>query len=256
MAYQLEIVLMIILSTLVIAAITIGLVVFVKKYNQNMIFKEQEHENQVLSLKNDSLTDMVHKIESEKYRIAKDLHDEIGPLVSILRFTSSPSMFKSEKEYQQHLQILDSLASKVKDTCLDLAPSVLMKFGFETALAHFSNAANSSFNITFHAIDLLDKLEQPMSYKINLYRVLSELINNILKYGETENLDVIVAEQTDGLQIFLDYFGQGLNNEEFEANKEGSKGIGLISITERLNFLNASIDFSKTDMNCQLTIKL
>lgn len=256
MAYQLEIVLMIILSTLVIAAITIGLVLFVKKYNQNMVFKEQEHENQVLSLKNDSLTEMVHKIESEKYRIAKDLHDEIGPLVSILRFTSSPSMFKSEKEYEQHLQILDSLASKVKDTCLDLAPSVLMKFGFETALSHFSNTSSSKFTVEFHDIDLLDKLEQPLSYKINLYRVLSELINNVLKYGATENLDVIVEDIEGSTQIYLDYNGNGLNNEEFEANKEGSKGIGLISITERLNFLNASIDFSKTDMNCQLTIKL
>lgn len=247
---------MIILSTMVIAAITFGLVLFVKKYNQNMIFKEQEHNNHVLSLKNDSLVEMVHKIESEKYRIAKDLHDEIGPLISILRFTSSPSMFKSEKEYTQHLNILDSLATKVKDTCLDLAPSVLMKFGFETALAHFSTSADASFKIHFHDLQLLDNLEQPLSYKINLYRVLSELINNILKYGETETLDLMV-EKTDGdTFIYLDYHGNGLSNEEFEANKEHSSGIGLISITERLNFLNGTIDFSKTDMICQLTIKL
>lgn len=256
MAYHLEITLLIILSTLVIAAITIGLFVFVKKYNQNMVFKEQEHENQVLSLKNESLVDMVHKIESEKYRIAKDLHDEIGPLVSILRFTTDPKKFNSEKEHQQYVQILDSLSNKIKDTCLDLAPSVLMKFGFETALAHFTTDSDSRFQVTFDNLEALDQIDAQLSYKINLYRVLSELINNVLKYGETEQLNLKVRSQEAGKVILLDYAGKGLSNEEFERNKEESKGIGLISITERLHFLNASIDFSKTDSNCLLTITL
>lgn len=256
MANDLEIVLMIILSTLVIIAITIGLVYFVKKYNQNLVLKEQEYERTLLSLKNESLVEMVHKIESEKYRIAKDLHDEIGPLISILSFNSSPKMFNSEKEYQQHIQILNSMAAKVKDTCLDLAPSVLMKFGFETALAHFSKGADSSFMIQFNNIQLLDEMDQPQSYKTNLYRVLSELINNILKYGETSSLNISVQSTSTNPKVLLSYTGKGLTNEEFETNKENSTGIGLISITERLHFLNGTIDFNKNELTCLLTIKL
>jgi signal transduction histidine kinase len=238
---------MILLTSGAFFVMILFLLLFVFKSLENQRNKQILHKFEVIQLKSENLERLISKTEDEKYRISKDLHDEIGPLLSILKINAT-------SEGREH-EIIDKISMKIKEVCFDLAPALLLNFGFEAALDYFQ-VHQKNIKFKFEDFDKLDNSKLSDSEKTNLFRIISELVNNIIKHGKSKLVNIVIHENMNNLKIHIYYEGIGMTNEIFSDKKLNNKSIGLISITERLMLLNAIISFEKKESICEICIQL
>ena len=179
--------------------------------------------------------------EKERNRVGKELHDGISPLLSTINlFVQS---LKKPKEhvvqndlYQRIENVLHETIKSISEISNNLSPHILYNFGLNTAIErfieNFSRICN--INIDFNS-DLNGKT--PDKYKITIYRVTTELLNNTYKYA---NATEIIISITKNSMFEFDYKDNG---DGFEVKNaiSSKKGMGLFNIINRIESLNGKI---------------
>ena len=198
----------------------------------NTLLKEQE-------LK--SVSDMLEVQESERKRIASDLHDRLGSMLSTVKlyFGSVEEQIEKMKEqnkehYNKANLLLDEACEEVRKISHDLISGELLKFGLLPALTQLcktiEGANKLKINLLFFGMD--NRLDN--SVEIPVYIIIQELINNILKHSKAtdvtiqlnkteNNLNVVVEDNGIGFDIASVKNGMGLKNIETRVNKFNGK---------------------------------
>ena len=169
---------------------------------QNKI-QELENEKQLLA------TEAVLKgQESERARLARDLHDGLGGMLSGIKHslnTMKGNMIMTEnnvQSFERSIDMLDSSIREMRRVAHNLMPESLVKFGLDAALKDFCNDINNigALKITYQSFGLEGKvIEQTIS--ITIYRIVQELVNNIMKHAQARQ--AIVQVTTDAKQISI-----------------------------------------------------
>ena len=177
--------------------------------------------------------------EKERKRIAKDLHDSIGSMLSTVKlyFSSLESKVKyletkNVAQYEKANELLDSAVQQVREISHDMVSGTLMQFGLQNALTELANGIQQSTEVRY-IVSLNNSLvELPGEYEIHLYRIVQELTNNTLKHAKATmiTLSSEIIENT----VHLNYRdnGIGYNPSALKA------GIGLKNLAERIAELN------------------
>ena len=238
-----------ILITLFLAT---AIILFVVYYQRKMLLKEarirlMEQEKQITLFKAS-----VEVEEQQKEKIARNLHDEINPLLVILKLNLSRHRMAAKKNafdpetLKADSDLLDKAIEGIRTTCLDLIPSFLMEFGLLKALEeHIRNVQqidllNAEFEnrISYDELDIFDKQDQ-----LNIYRISLEILNNLFKHSKCTAFKMTTQNIEKKLIIEFSHNGKGVSNEEMEIFTENSKGLGLKSLKARALILNANIDY-------------
>ena len=204
-----------------------------KLYQQQLLVVKRENELQ-------SVKALITGEEKERTRIAKELHDGLsGLLGSIkLRFSAfSQSLGSGQKtDYAQALGLLDDASREVRQISYNLMPEVLLKFGLVEALQSYFNNINQSntLQIDFQALGLTERLAP--SLELTLYRILQELVNNIIKHSNATEVLVQISRLDHLLTVTVEDDGVGFSPEQ------ASGGIGLESIRSRVDYLSGKLD--------------
>jgi|GEM_PF-622116 len=177
--------------------------------------------------------------EKERKRIAKDLHDSIGSMLSTVKlyFSSLESKVKyletkNVAQYEKANELLDSAVQQVREISHDMVSGTLMQFGLQNALTELANGIQQSTEVRY-IVNLNNSLvDLPGEYEIHLYRIVQELTNNTLKHAKATmiTLSSEIIENT----VHLNYRdnGIGYNPSALKA------GIGLKNLAERIAELN------------------
>lgn len=183
--------------------------------------------------------------ENERKRLAKELHDGLGPLLSNLKMTLS-ALAPAPDENQQELirnmkQVVNESIMAIREISNNLSPHVLENFGLLSALKAFTGKVGEGSKIRFDMEEnIADKRFHP-NLEIALYRVLCELVTNTLKHsGATE---VFIRINLSGELLLIDYYDNGAGIES-EKQLSGSKGMGLSNMVSRLKSVNSKIVFN------------
>jgi PAS domain S-box-containing protein len=182
--------------------------------------------------------------EEERGRIAKDLHDGLGPLLStckiylhnirLSKFTENES-----KSYQKLGDLINESLIGVKEISNNLSPHILRNFGLVPALNSFIGKLSEFMHITikcdFNAPNRYDEIVE-----ITLYRISTELLINSFKYSEADLISISVLELDNKLKLFYTDNGKGFDYFETMNMK---KGLGLFNINSRINSIGGTILF-------------
>lgn len=208
-------------------------------------------------IKKKLLNTIIQTEEEERKRVAQELHDGLGPILSTVKlltqtyfFTAANEEFKSKLESEINSSI-DEAINNISIISNKLSPQILNDFGLKVALERFIQKLKNVSNLK---ISLNCKIAQKIKkdVEISLYRVVAELINNTIKYADAENVIVEIEEKDN--QIFADFIddGSGLSadvvvDEEINASKTG---LGLFNIKNRIESLNG--DFKIINLNIRI----
>lgn len=173
--------------------------------------------------------------EKERARLAGDLHDELGPLLSIGKMYVQ--MLQEEKDaYQQKVLIgkiyenIDYALRTMRNISNNLSPHLLRNFGLQTALESFFSKVQEAYPVSIQAeFEFSDRL--PEFYETSLYRAIIELVHNSLRHGEASSISLKVTRHEE--KVIIEYVdnGKGFNLTLLE---KPDKGIGLLNIRSRI----------------------
>lgn len=180
--------------------------------------------------------------EQERSRLAKDLHDGLGGMLSGIKFsfqTMKGNLILTPENaqlFERSLDMLDSSIMEMRRVAHNLMPENLIKFGLDAALKDFCNDIQQSGVLKINYISIgIDEAELEQSAALSIYRIIQELVNNILKHAEAKQ--ALVQLTKNGNLILLDVEDDG---KGFEHTKMLlSTGIGWSNIKSRLEYLGA-----------------
>lgn len=234
------------------------------KNKQRVTQQQQELQQQkIAELEKDkqlyAIDAMLKGQEEERSRIAKDLHDGLGGMLSgtKLSFINMKENLVLTPEnivlFDKSLSMLDSTISDLRKVAHNLMPEALVKFGLEEALRDFCNSIQSSagLNVVFQQVG--EKRKLPNTAEVFTYRIIQELVNNAIKHADATQIIVQLNVNTHQLSITVEDDGKG-----FDINKiANSKGNGMDNIKYRVQYFNGTLDIvtapgSGTSVNIEL----
>jgi two-component system NarL family sensor kinase len=211
-----------------------------KRKLQRQQIKELEKERQLTTVQA-----VLKGEEQERSRLAKDLHDGLGGMLSGIKFsfqTMKGNLImtpQNQQTFERSMDMLDSSIKEMRRVAHNMMPESLVRFGLETALKDYCNDINSSgaLQISYQSFGLEDyNFEQTMA--ITIYRIIQELINNILKHAAAKTAIVQITKSDSLLAITVEDDGKGFDPGIFDQ----SKGMGWINIRNRVDFLKGKLD--------------
>lgn len=189
--------------------------------------------------------------ETERHRIAEQLHDEVGAILSSVRLHFSNikthSMDTGDHQlYDKSKILLDDAIQKVRGISHNLHSTLLKEFGLNDAVSHFiSKTVQGTLIQTEVELDERSIILNPQT-DIGIYRIIQELLNNILKHAKATSIKVSSTVMNNILCYKIGYNGEGLSQEEFEILRYKPDGLGLKNIMNRIIFLKGNIHYEKT----------
>jgi signal transduction histidine kinase len=201
-----------------------------------------------------------HKlIEDERNRVAKDLHDGLGGLLSGVKL-SLQSITGNVIISDQHavalkriLSQLDNAISEMRRVAHSMMPESLMRFGLVQAIEDFCYDLNESkiVQLKLYHHGLEQRLDS--SAEITLFRIIQELVNNAIKHAEATNVMIHLVRIENQLTLTVEDNGTGFDINSIKKNK----GMGLSNIQSRINFLKGNLEIdSQPDIGTSFYITI
>lgn len=213
----------------------------------NILRKEQikflERQQQIVSLQS-----MINGQETERTRIAKDLHDGLGGLFSTIKMLFSTlqhekAELKTEPLFMKSYDMINTASEEVRRIAHNMMPEVLIKLGLVQATQELCNSisAGKLLNVSMQAYGMDKRLNA--STEIMLFRILQELLNNIIKHSQASEAIIQFNREGNRLSVTVEDNGRGFNLAE----TDGKTHAGLSSVESRVSYLNGklSIDSQK-----------
>jgi signal transduction histidine kinase len=228
----------------IIFIIGVGVVLLYQHFQKNLFSQKLKQETLKAAHQNELLRSSIHAQEQERKRIAQDLHDELGAVLSIMRMNMvmlEQQNKNSEGNLLAGLQNVRSLSesaiNSVRAISHRLMPPQLEAFGListlESAIDQINTAGKIHIGLT--APDALPEI--PWAISLGLYRIIMELTNNTIKHADANQIELEISIHSTLITCRFADNGKGLPAEHI------GKGLGHMSIEGRVNSLNGKFEF-------------
>lgn len=234
----------IVLIVIIIAIVAVGYLL----YNRYKLRKQQEFNEEIIRQQSIRSKAIIEAEEKERTRIAKDLHDGVGQQLSAIKLMiNSIKVEQNEHEKTNKLetlsQLTDDSVKEVRAVSHNMMPNALLRMGLASAIREFIDKISNTglIKINLQIVGLTQKLEK--TTESVLYRVIQELVNNIIKHAQANQLDIqIINHDEEILNIIVEDNGIGFDTKDLN----NFKGIGLKNMISRIEYLNGTINFDSS----------
>lgn len=209
------------------------------------IRKEMAEKERLASLieaqKDAHLKDLVQTQDDERKRIARDLHDSLGSMLSSvkLRFNGLQKDFSRKvpekaARFEENISLLDNAIHEVRRIAHNMLPVSLKRFGLQAALQTFVDQLNDSekLNVDLQILGLNRRL--PEQIEVAAYRICQELVQNVIKHANTSSMRMQLIAHQDTLNLIVEDEGKGMQKSEVSA------GFGFVTIQSKINLFKGS----------------
>ncbi len=222
------------------------------KYQRSMERLREQQQNQLIEA-------AVRSEETERHRIAETLHDEVGAILSsaklhLLGIKAELLDERDQKLHEKGRELLNDVIGKVRGISHTLHSNILKEFGLNEAIRHFVRKVTEGVipNATT-ALDDNYKTDNPDN-DISIYRMVQELVNNILKYANASEFLISSTLNGNELNLVIFHNGDGLTQEQFEELRYQKEGLGLKNIQNRVILLKGTIHFNNGSEGYRINI--
>src|SRR5688572_11720389 len=235
------------LATVAMLVLAGFIILFVVFYQKKMIEEQLKRQKLELDFQQKMMEAALESQESERRRLAGDLHDSIGGMLSTIRvgLTTIGKLLPDPQVIDESKQMLDDTITSVRRISRDLMPSTLEKFGFVHAIKELCERfqATSKIEIHFSETGHIEALESKQR-ELMVFRIVQELLNNAVKHAQASRIEVAL-ELTDLLRVSVTDDGIGFDAEQEKADRQSGKGLGLYNIENRARLLGGVIEFER-----------
>jgi signal transduction histidine kinase len=200
--------------------------------------QQLEQENKLLAM-----SSMIEGQEAERKRIAQDLHDGLGGLLSSVKaqlnlIQHHVAKLESGNLYQKANTLIDNASAELRRISHNMMPSSLSRLGLVAALEDLcaSLRADHRLDVDLEIFGLNERLNE--TTEVMLYRIVQELCNNVVKHAQASSLLVQINKAQDEVFLIVEDNGVGMD----PGVPEHANGIGMKSIESRVKFLNGTMD--------------
>jgi signal transduction histidine kinase len=185
--------------------------------------------------------------ESERRHIARELHDEIGQALTMVKINlqtiqrlSDPALISQQAD--ETIKIIEPTLQQVRNLSLRLRPSLLDDLGLVAALRWYLDrqSRRADFALQFNADPLMKRL--PAETETACFRIVQEAITNVIKYSEAKEVDVVLRQVDRFLELIVRDTGIGFNVALAQAKAAEGGSFGLLSMAERALLVGGSFD--------------
>lgn len=242
-----------ILITPVMLVLAVGIIVFVVHYQRRML-QHQEQLRKLQAIKQQQLLEATfHAQEEERRRVARDLHDEVGAMLALVKLNLYQLVNKVKVKDDELLsaadkmkQQLDEVLGSVRRISHDLMPVVLEKMGLAYALDALrrSLAVTGQLELTFSCNDKSKRLSP--KHELLLFRMVQELLNNTLKHAQASQVAIDLEFKDSATLLTYTDNGMGFDLEALRQEQTPEGGLGIMSLQSRAALLNGHINLSSS----------
>jgi signal transduction histidine kinase len=219
---------------ILITAITLSIII---AYFLVSIIRQQRRN---LALQRENIMAEVNAMERERTRIANDLHDDVSPILSVIRFQINSIAVKNdedEAQIEQASEHLDNLIQRLREISNNLMPVSLQRKGLVVSIAEYLKHVENSARIKVH-FQSGNSIEVPQEKSINIYRIIQEVVHNCIKHAKATEMALQIEAGNRNLSILYKDNGIGFN---FDAAEKNSTGFGLKSLKSRVHILDGTM---------------
>ncbi|WP_430409516.1 sensor histidine kinase [Kordia sp.] len=189
-----------------------------------------------------SIDAMIAGQEKERQRIAEDLHDDLGGLMATINLhLENIGSEHSPKALDKTKTLLGEAYEKIRSISHVKNAGVMANKGLLIAVNDMATKVNASNQIHIEVIDygLNERLEN--SLELSLFRMIQELITNIIKHAEATKATIQLTQHSQNLNIIVEDNGKGFDSKNLQET-----GIGLDNIKKRITHLNGKLTIDST----------
>ncbi|MCF6296733.1 MAG: histidine kinase [Flavobacteriaceae bacterium] len=230
-----------------------------RKFNEVKLEKiSKEKYSEKIQLQKIQSSQIVEAQEEERKRIAKDIHDGIGQMLTALKFNiesiNTSNIESTSNKVDKLKEGLSVLIKEVRSVTFNLTPPELSDYGIVPAL---NKLAIKLSNYTGRNIYFENKSNFKGRFdslvETNLYRVVQEAVNNALKYADSNYILISLSHSESIMSIIIDDDGKGFDVKKL--NKDS--GMGLFFMKERISYINGRIFMNSIkDQGTRITINI
>lgn len=183
--------------------------------------------------------------ERERRKLAADLHDEVGPLLSSMNMNLSLLARKQISDDKREMinevtSILKNTIGTVREISHNISPQVLSTYGLASAINAFISDKKKLIAINFE--NTLGNRRFLEVKELMLYRIVKELVNNTLKYANSTEINMSLEETNSQVRFCFQDNGKGFNPDELSLKP--NKGLGLLNIINRVNTIGGKYNLN------------
>lgn len=215
-----------ILMSLIIAVVIIYFFVSIIRYHRRYMRLQREKIFAEITIR-----------EAERKRIAGDLHDSLGPLLSAVKLNISSVDVESAEDRQvldKTGKYLDEIIGSLRRISHDLLPNTLERKGLVEAIREFINQVNTRQSLNIQLF-IVKEISIPREKEIHIFRMIQEIVHNTIKHSGANTLQIGFSEEGGHLLCLTKDNGKGFDKEKALS---GSHGLGLRSLESRCEILN------------------
>jgi PAS domain S-box-containing protein len=202
--------------------------------------------------------------EDERKRIAREIHDELGQALTVLklRLRSVEKRLRKNQvalreDCENLLQYTDEIVKIVRRISRELTPSILEDLGFTAAVRWLVDSfrKDQAIKIALDTADINNLLVKDA--QIVVYRILQEALNNITKHAQAQHVAVLIREFENKLLFCVEDDGKGFDMEQVSERDPTERGLGLKTMHERALMVNGSLDLvSQEGKGTRITLSI
>lgn len=245
----------------VMLLLALGVIGFMVLY-QKRLHQHQENLQKLQATRHQQLLEATMQAqEEERRRVARDLHDEIGTMLSLVKlnlYQLAPVMEGANDELRavegNIKQLLDEVIGSVRRISQDLMPVVLEKMGLQQALEALRRSVpeTSGVQVTLICDDKSRRLEPKL--ELMLFRIVQELLNNSLKHAQANAISIKL--QLTEKEATVHYADNGVGFDYLEVQQKG-QGMGVVTLQSRVDLLRGKIEIrSLAGVGTQVEVKV
>ena len=216
-------------------------------HNRNKIKQEARLQKEVMRQQEMATEAVIEAEEHERSRIARDLHDGVGQMMSAakmnLSFAGEHIKAGTEEKiaFDKALILVDESCKEVRAVSHNMMPNALIKTGLASAVRNFINNIESpSLKVQLYTEGLNESINK--NTESVLYRVLQECVNNVVKHSGASNLDIALIKDESGINATIEDNGKGFDTTDTKK----FDGIGLDNMQKRISFLKGTIEWQSS----------
>ena len=230
------------IAVVLLSAIIIFLIVYRNKQRRNrekLELLQKQNEVEVLNA-------VIDGEEKERSRLARELHDGVGGILSASKMHLS--LIEEDNQYASRYgalknvsSMLDHASQEIRTIAHNLFPDILLTHGLDAALSNYcQRMRNAGLNIEYYCLGDIPKLNN--RFKLMVYRAVQELVNNVMKHARADHVLVQLSHHNNMMSVVVEDNGAGFDTS-------GPKGMGLLTLEDKIKNLDGRLSIESTPGN-------
>ncbi len=238
------------IAAIIVALLFLGLILFMwrRRNLHKQKLQQRNIENLQQKIKIERLNATIAGEEKERTRIARELHDGVAGLITAAKMNFELAKNKTSSEpqsdFNQGMKMLEDAGIELRQAARNLMPEVLLQEGLVKALQLFCERITEKSNVQINFQSMGDKKITDNNLELSIYRIIQELVHNIVKHSRANNALVQLSFQDDGgMTITVEDDGVGMNKTSITHGA----GMGMKNIRDRVTETGGKLDIQSEE---------